>query len=1280
MNYEDEKGALQDYQVPLAAVSDNRAFLRFESESMDLGADTVGYTVSASIKVIYNGDKYPGAAGQISPASSISILDNSNSQFSVDPAGTTCGPTINQDCMIKVIFHASAIGSHSGKFNLSYFNGSEQRQISLNTSGSGIQATNLATLSASAYSFGNVVFNPATLPVSPIPIGFSGSVPADSVSISAPTDSAFTLNRDPAVSTCFAASSVNGNCTLSVKFSPTEKKAYSGSLTISYSSNGQARTPVTLNLAGNGVNPASVSASLSALDFGSVPGFKPKTGFFTLTNSGDVAVSLLSALQVSDAVNFSGAFETACASLAPGASCKINVGFTPKSEGAKTSNLQFSYFDGRVTKTVPLTAIGTGTKPLVLEGGGTIDFGNVMIGMNPSSIAAKIIGINYYGFVGITQGSQFTSAPTALEAPFRFNVGATLFPAGGTCVPPLLPPSSSSTSCKFGTELTATTGYPQDVAVEKGFVLTYAGDSNQGSGTLSYRLSMTPRVPPVLSFSNPPTTFGDVSINDSATLSFTVKNASPYFATAYGSTTLTGTGFSIASNSCTGGVVANGSCVIAVKFNPTVAGASSGALSLKYNDQLQDQTISVSFSATGSVKDRIAVTGSASLDFGSAFVGDAISPKTIALKVYGQSSWVPAISVTAPAGDPLAPYSIDSSACGSASDCSLVVTFTPTASGTFARTIKMTYTNPVNAAANFISFALTGTATVRAPDLGGTIASFPKTLSGSASSEQVLTIKNNGSGTAQNVVLSVVPLSSGLSPYTIIPDPSLVNPCSASSTLLAGASCTAKIRFAPQSVGIHSGAISIQYQDQAGVAKNGTTALTGAGTTLIKVFAGATNTCLITELEQALCFGNNSSGQLGQNSTSVVVSKPQDMPKIALGSQSAVKKIAIGSQHICAIVDLPTRKGGLTCWGDNSAGKLGAIAPATQALVMKPILDLNSDPVFLDFGTGSDGKPLEVVDVSAGVEHSCVILKDGKVKCWGGNSSGQLGIGSTASIGISATQMGSSLSAVDLKGVAAVSIAAGSGHTCAVLSDFTAKCWGDNYYGQLGQGVGANKIGAVPTDLAALNAISLGSGFKAKGAFASRGAFTCIRADDNSLKCFGKTVDDNQAVPFYGQLGSCWARVGYNSDAVSCVSSPSLTPTASLGYRPLDMTNLPAINFGAAVLNKAAVGDHFVCGLMADKSIRCFGAGDRGQLGNGRTANVGAKPIEMGDALSVSLGAGGGIEPIDLATGSAHACAVLSDNTLKCWGASDSNAPGLKGYSIAGDQLTPSAMVVYSGK
>ena len=1279
VNYEDEKGAVQDYQVPLAAVSDNRAFLRFETESIDLGNDTVGYTVSASIKVIYNGDKYPGAAGQISPASSVAILDNSNSQFGVDPQGTTCGPTINQDCMIKVTFHASGIGNHNGKFNLSYFNGSEQRQISLNTSGSGIQATNLATLSASAHSFGNVVFNPPTIPIASIPVSFSGSVPAESVSISAPSDSSFTLNRDPAVSTCFASTSVNGNCTLSVKFSPTERKAYTGSLTLSYSSNGQARTPVTLNLAGSGVNPASVSASVSTLDFLSVPGFKPKTAFFTLTNSGEVALSSLSALQVSDGVNFSGAFETACSSLAPGASCKINVGFTPKSEGPKTCNFQFSYFDGRVTKTVPLTAIGTGTTPLVMEGGGTIDFGNVMIGISPTLIAAKTTGISYYGFVGITQASQLSATPSSLEAPFKFNGASLLFPGGGTCVAPLNP-SSTTTSCNFGTALTATTGYPQDVAVERVFSLAYAGNSNQGSGTLSYKLSMTPRVPPVLAFFNPPTTFGDVAINDSASLSFTVKNASPYFATAYGSTTLTGSGLTITGNTCTGGVVSNGICVITVRFSPTAAGASSGSLSLKYNNQLQDQTISVSFSGNGSVKDRIAVNGASSLDFGSVFVGDVISPKTIALKVYGQSSWAPSLSVTAPVGELIAPYAIDSSACGSAADCSLGVTFTPTTSGTFSRTVRLTYTNPVNPAANFISFTLNGTASVRAPDLGGTIASFAKTLSGSASSEQVLTIKNNGSGTAQNVVLSVAPLATGISPFSIVSDSSLSNPCSASSTLLAGASCTAKIRFTPQSVGIHSGAISIQYQDQAGVAKNGSAALSGAGTTLIKVFAGATNTCLITELEQALCFGNNSSGQLGQNSTSVVVSKPQDMAKIPLGALAAVKKIAIGSQHICAIIDLPTRKGGLTCWGDNSGGKLGAIAPATQALVMKPILDSNSEPVFLDFGTGSDGKPLEVVDVSAGVEHSCVILKDGKVKCWGGNSSGQLGIGSTAIVGISATQMGAALGAVDLRGASAVSIAAGSGHTCAVLSDFTAKCWGDNYYGQLGQGVAVNKIGAAPTDLAALNPISLGSGFKAKSAFASRGAFTCIRGEDNSLKCFGKTVDDNQTVPFYGQLGSCWARVGYNSDAVSCVSNPSLAPSASLGYRPSDMAALPAINFGSSVLSKAAVGDHFVCGLMTDMSVRCFGSGDRGQLGNGRTVNLGAKPADMGNALAVSLGAGNGGEVIDLAAGGAHVCAVLTDNTLKCWGASDSNAPGLKGYSIVGDQLTPSAVVVYSGK
>ncbi len=107
----------------------------------------------------------------------------------------------------------------------------------------------------------------------------------------------------------------------------------------------------------------------------------------------------------------------------------------------------------------------------------------------------------------------------------------------------------------------------------------------------------------------------------------------------------------------------------------------------------------------------------------------------------------------------------------------------------------------------------------------------------------------------------------------------------------------------------------------------------------------------------------------------------------------------------------------------------------------------------VDLGTGRT-----VLSVTAGMEHTCALLDSGDVKCWGDNTHGQLGLGDTAHRGDGAGEMGDSLPTVDLgTGRTAVSIAAGSFHTCALLDTGNFKCWGFNVFGQLGLGDAASR-------------------------------------------------------------------------------------------------------------------------------------------------------------------------------------------------------------------------------
>ena len=101
----------------------------------------------------------------------------------------------------------------------------------------------------------------------------------------------------------------------------------------------------------------------------------------------------------------------------------------------------------------------------------------------------------------------------------------------------------------------------------------------------------------------------------------------------------------------------------------------------------------------------------------------------------------------------------------------------------------------------------------------------------------------------------------------------------------------------------------------------------------------------------------------------------------------------------------------------------------------------------------------------AGGEHTCALLNDGNAKCWGRGYAGRLGYGNTDDIGDGPNEMGDNLPAIDLgTGKTAVQLVAGSSHTCALLNDGNAKCWGGGAFGNLGYGNTEN-VGDGPNEM-----------------------------------------------------------------------------------------------------------------------------------------------------------------------------------------------------------------------
>ncbi|SVE33558.1 uncharacterized protein METZ01_LOCUS486412, partial [marine metagenome] len=195
--------------------------------------------------------------------------------------------------------------------------------------------------------------------------------------------------------------------------------------------------------------------------------------------------------------------------------------------------------------------------------------------------------------------------------------------------------------------------------------------------------------------------------------------------------------------------------------------------------------------------------------------------------------------------------------------------------------------------------------------------------------------------------------------------------------------------------------------------------------------------------------------------------------------------ITAGYAHNCFMLD----NGSVKCWGSNGSGQLGLGNTTSRGDNASEMGD--SLPV-VDLGTGKTARAIE-----AGDNHTCAILDNASVKCWGSNASGQLGLGDTDSRGDNSSEMGDSLPIVNMgSGRTAKAIAAGYAHTCAILDNAYVKCWGSNTSGQLGLG-DINNRGDNSSEMGGnLTTVDLGSGRTTK-AISTGDSHTCVILDNS---------------------------------------------------------------------------------------------------------------------------------------------------------------------------------------
>ncbi|MEO8959026.1 MAG: hypothetical protein ABI304_08790 [Rudaea sp.] len=362
------------------------------------------------------------------------------------------------------------------------------------------------------------------------------------------------------------------------------------------------------------------------------------------------------------------------------------------------------------------------------------------------------------------------------------------------------------------------------------------------------------------------------------------------------------------------------------------------------------------------------------------------------------------------------------------------------------------------------------------------------------------------------------------------------------------------------------------------------TAVSDIGRGVASITAGDLHTCAVTTAGGVKCWGANFNGQLGNNMPTV---NPVPESVDVSGLPSGVATAAAGAYHTCAL----TTTGAVQCWGYNSSGQLGNGSKMDS-----------SSPVAVSNLTSG------VVAISAGAYHNCALTSSHGVQCWGNNQYGGLGnastVGSTTPVDVSGLTSGVS------------AIVAGVYHTCALLtSTGGVKCWGYNHYGQLGNASTTNT--STPVDVTGLTGGVL--------AITAGPNHTCALTTTGAVKCWG----DNQ----YGQLGN-------NSMAVSTVP-----------------VNVSTLSSGVSAIVSGLGADN-TCALIGAGAMKCWGRNDFGQLGDGSTTNR-LVPVAVNTLAS-------GV--IAVATGAGQTCALTSAGTLLCWGR---NNYGQIGEGSTTPRLTP---------
>jgi alpha-tubulin suppressor-like RCC1 family protein len=364
------------------------------------------------------------------------------------------------------------------------------------------------------------------------------------------------------------------------------------------------------------------------------------------------------------------------------------------------------------------------------------------------------------------------------------------------------------------------------------------------------------------------------------------------------------------------------------------------------------------------------------------------------------------------------------------------------------------------------------------------------------------------------------------------------------------------------------------------------------------ISSGVAHTCAVNMDGNVYCWGDKTSGKLGNGAASGYSALPIAISPGAISSNSRLLSVATAANSTCAL----DTEGKIYCWGDNSDGQLG---DGTSTM--------STTPVATVIGTNS------YIAISGGINHMCAIQGNGIGLCWGGDALEQLGNGASGGV-LTPSPVSSNPLPV---GSTFVQIDAGGNHSCGLLSSGASFCWGNDSNGQLGHGYAGSSPYPDPVDMPAE---------------LTNEGFTSISAG----------IDHSCGITGSGQL-FCWG-----SD-----TNGQLGNGASSGFgvpHPISASNV----MGMPASKEMALGHDFGCDLAAFGAIFCSGNNSLGQLGNGGISGGTTSPVPINDGMVT------GVKSFrSIAAGNFHSCGLTAENNLFCWGSGTSGQLGQGSGSVS---------------